>query len=214
MRGRRPVRRLRTAPVEALLVLALATPGAAAIPGDDLVGRVADGSGRGGDVPASASTPALVSTLLGMREPARDRDETAQWGWPLAGQPPIVKAFDPPAQRWLPGHRGIDLGGVEGERILAVDDGVVTFSGEVAGVGVVSVTHASGLRSTYQPVADRVDRGARVARGDTLGTLELAGGHCVLRACLHLGAVRGRDGYVDPTPLLLGVDLALKPVEG
>lgn len=161
----------------------------------------------------TGEAPALVSALLGVREPVGDRDETAVWGWPLSGQPPIVRGFDPPAQRWLPGHRGIDLGGVEGERVLAVDDGVVSFSGEVAGVGVVSLTHASGLRSTYQPVTDRARRGERVGRGEGIGTLALDGGHCTLRACLHLGAVRGRDGYVDPTPLLLGVDLALKPVE-
>lgn len=159
------------------------------------------------------STGLLASVLVGVREPASDRSETTLWGWPLAGTPRIVRGFDPPVQRWLPGHRGVDLAGVEGERVLAVDDGVVTFSGDVAGTGVVSVTHASGLRSTYQPVSDRVDRGDRVGRGDPLGRLAVAGGHCTLQVCLHLGAVRDRDSYVDPTPLLLGVDLALMPVE-
>ncbi len=35
----------------------------------------------------------------------------------------------------------------------------------------------------------------------------------MIRACLHLGAVRNRDDYVDPTPLLLGVELTLLPVD-
>ena len=69
------------------------------------------------------------------------------------------------------------------------------------------------LRSTYQPVSDRVGRGERVARGDRIGTLDV-GGHCLLADCLHLGAVRGRDTYVDPTPLLLGAELTLLPVGG
>lgn len=142
-----------------------------------------------------------------------DRRRTALWGWPLVGTPPVVATFDPPAQRWLPGHRGVDLGGVAGEPVLAVDEGVVTFSGEVAGVGMVSVTHESGLRSTYQPVIGRVPRGERVGRGQALGTLDTTASHCVPGTCLHLGAVRGRDDYVDPLPLLLGAELSLLPVE-
>jgi murein DD-endopeptidase MepM/ murein hydrolase activator NlpD len=123
-----------------------------------------------------------------------------------------VRGFDPPARRWLPGHRGIDLAGLEGEAVLAVDAGVVSFSGQVAGVGVVSVTHRSGLRSTYQPVSDPAARGERVRRGDRIGRLDASGSHCAPSVCLHLGAVRDRDSYVDPTPLLLGVELALLPV--
>lgn len=166
---------------------------------------------------SSSSSPPdvglLASTLLGLRAnpAAGDRSRTAEWGWPLVGTPEIVRGFDPPAQRWLPGHRGIDLAGVAGEAVLAVDDGVVTYSGVIAGVGMVSVTHESGLRSTYQPVLDRSERGDRVARGAVIGSLDV-GGHCLARDCLHLGAVRGRDGYVDPTPLLLGAELTLLPV--
>lgn len=148
------------------------------------------------------------------RAASTDRSETAIWGWPLAPVPEIVKRFDPPAQRWLPGHRGIDLAGVAGEPVLAVEAGVVTYSGQVAGVGIISVTHASGLRSTYQPVAERLDRGSRVGRGERIGVLDSAGSHCAPRDCLHLGAVRDRDSYVDPTPLLLGVELTLLPVGG
>lgn len=164
----------------------------------------------------------VLSQVLGIRDlsdpggtgTSGDRRRTALWDWPLVGTPPVVKTFDPPAKRWLPGHRGIDLAGVAGEQVLSVDAGVVTFSGQVAGVGVVSVTHDSGLRSTYQPVEDRVTKGERVSRGQHLGTLDTVGSHCVLRDCLHLGAVRGRDAYVDPLPLLLGVELTLLPVDG
>lgn len=167
---------------------------------------------------AGASQVGLVSSqVLGVRAlPSAgtdDRQRTAVWGWPLAGTPEIARPFDPPARRWDSGHRGIDLVGVSGEPVLAVDDGVVTFSGVIAGVGVVSITHASGLRSTYQPVEDRASRGDRVTRGDRVGRLA-GGGHCrgAVVDCLHLGAVRGKDAYVDPTPLLTGVELSLLPV--
>ncbi|MFK5634781.1 MULTISPECIES: M23 family metallopeptidase [unclassified Ornithinimicrobium] len=158
-------------------------------------------------------SPEAAPVLSAAPPPAADPDDRAVvtlWGWPLAGTPDVAHGFDPPAQRWLPGHRGIDLVGVAGENVLAVDAGVVTYSGQIAGVGIVSVTHPSGLRSTYQPVADRLPRAARVGRGERLGSLDV-GGHCVLADCLHLGAVRGHDRYVDPTPLLLGVRLRLLP---
>lgn len=135
-----------------------------------------------------------------------------RWDWPVAGSQQVLRPFDPPAQRWLPGHRGVDLAGVTGAPVWAVEPGTVTFSGEIAGAGIVSVTHADGIRSTYQPVEDRVARGTRVAAGDRLGAL--AAGHCPLRPCLHLGAVRGRDHYLDPMLFLRPLRLVLLPEEG
>lgn len=210
----RVMRAVRAAGV--LLVCCLVLPAAAttSIGGSDeataTAGAVAGAQGTLG--PGRAM---VTSQVLGTRETteaARDRGDTAVWGWPLAGVPDLVRGFDPPERRWSAGHRGIDLAGVAGEPVLAVEAGVVTYSGVVAGVGVVSLTHASGLRSTYQPVSDRAERGDRVARGTVLGRLDAGGGHCTPGDCLHLGAVRGRDGYVDPMPLLLGVELTLRPV--
>lgn len=194
----------------AVVTLALLSVPVAAAPVDDPPGGVA---GR-----APEATGLVASQVLGIR-PGRttsgdvgDRARTAQWDWPLVGVPQVARAFDLPARRWLPGHRGVDLVGVAAERVLAVDAGVVTFSGTIAGMGMVSVTHEDGLRSTYQPVEDRAARGDRVRRGESIGVLRSTGSHCVLDACLHLGALRGRDDYVDPLPLLLGAQLTLLPV--
>jgi murein DD-endopeptidase MepM/ murein hydrolase activator NlpD len=120
--------------------------------------------------------------------------------WPLA-PPSVVRRFDPPPEPWLAGHRGVDLAGAVGDPITSTGPGVVVFAGPVAGRGVVSVLHAGGLRTTYEPVVPLVSIGDRVPGGAAIGTL--AAGHpgCPVAACLHWGA--RRDGeYLDPLALL------------
>ncbi len=115
--------------------------------------------------------------------------------------PRIVGRFDPPTQRWLPGHRGVDLAAATGADVLAADDGVVAFAGVVAGKPVLSIDHADGLRSTYEPVTAIVGTGTSVSRGQVVGTLASADGHCAPAACLHWGARRGKN-YLDPLSLV------------
>jgi murein DD-endopeptidase MepM/ murein hydrolase activator NlpD len=128
------------------------------------------------------------------------------WQWPLRPAPDrVVRDFNPPAQRWLAGNRGVDLAGVPGQPVHAGGAGIVTFAGEIAHVGVVSVT-TGALRTTYEPLQVRVHRGQPVAAGDVLGTLTAAGSHCPPAACLHWGLLRadaaGVWTYLDPLALL------------
>lgn len=128
-------------------------------------------------------------------------DAPGRWTWPLGpAQTAIVHAFDPPQEPWQPGHRGVDLAGVEGSAVYAAGDGLVTYAGLVAGVGVVTVTHGE-LRTTYQPVAPAVAIGQRVEAGQQIGTLDMAASHCAPSACLHWGLLRG-EVYLDPTSLI------------
>jgi murein DD-endopeptidase MepM/ murein hydrolase activator NlpD len=122
------------------------------------------------------------------------------WTWPLTGPSAIVHAFDPPAEPWQAGHRGVDLAGIEGEPVYAAGSGVVTYAGLVAGIGVVTVTHGD-LRTTYQPVTATVRGGEQVAVGQQIGTLDGAGNHCAPSTCLHWGLRRG-DVYLDPMSLI------------
>ncbi len=124
-----------------------------------------------------------------------------RWTWPLNPIPRVVDRFDPPTQRWLPGHRGVDLATEAGADVLAADDGVIAFAGVVAGKPVLSIDHANGLRSTYEPVAAFVGTGTSVSRAQVVGTLASADGHCAPAACLHWGARRGKD-YLDPLSLV------------
>ncbi|MBU6214100.1 MAG: M23 family metallopeptidase [Actinomycetales bacterium] len=121
-----------------------------------------------------------------------------------------LRGFDPPAQPWLAGHRGVDLAADVGDAVVSARAGVVLFAGPVGGTPVVTIDHGQGLHSTYQPVQATVTVGQPVLGGDEIGRLT-AGAHCT-RSCLHLGARRG-DAYLEPFAALglLPVLLPLLP---
>ena len=143
------------------------------------------------------------------------------FGWPLPGGDPagppapgapalVVRRFLPPPTPYGRGHRGADLAAAPGTAVASAGAGVVVFAGTLAGRGVVSVRHADGLRTTYEPVVVGVAAGAPVARGTVLG--RVAAGHRGCPAgCLHWGLRRavagapgGREQYLDPL-LLVGL---------
>jgi murein DD-endopeptidase MepM/ murein hydrolase activator NlpD len=94
--------------------------------------------------------------------------------------------------------------------VLAAASGVVTHVGVVAGRGTVTVLHANGVRTTYEPVLARVLRGEAVDAGQVLGVVD-GDSHC--GTCLHLGALRGRV-YLDPMTLLSPRRVVLLPLGG
>lgn len=135
------------------------------------------------------------------------------WTWPLVPTPAVVRPFAPPPSPWLAGHRGVDLAGSVGQLVRSAGPGVVAFAGQVAGRPLLSVDHAAGLRTTYEPVEPSVPQGRAVAAGDTLGVL--VGGHpgCPVAACLHWGLRRG-ETYLDPLLLVRTARMRLKPLSG
>jgi murein DD-endopeptidase MepM/ murein hydrolase activator NlpD len=125
----------------------------------------------------------------------------------------VIRKFRAPLTEYGRGHRGLDLAAEVGAPVLAVDGGVVTHAGLVAGRGTVTVRHDGGLSSTYEPVSPGVVVGSTLAAGDAVGTVAARAGsaHCGARSCLHLGARRG-NAYLDPLPLLVGGRVALLPL--
>jgi murein DD-endopeptidase MepM/ murein hydrolase activator NlpD len=136
--------------------------------------------------------------------------DEGRWRWPLLPRPVIDLGFVAPGSAWGAGHRGLDLVGPAGQTVLAVEAGLVTHVGSVAGRGTVTLRHHDGLRSTYEPVDAAVRLGQAVRAGDVLGRLVAPGSHCA-SPCLHLGARRGAD-YLDPQPLLLRPRIILLPL--
>lgn len=128
-----------------------------------------------------------------------DEPNSAPWVWPT-GTRVVSRPWEAPAGDYAAGHRGLDVPAAIGDAAVAVDDGVVTFAGPVAGRSVVTIEHGGGLRSTLDSVTPTVASGDTVEQGDTVG--RVAVGHCPASdPCLHLGA-RLDDRYVDPTPYL------------
>jgi len=134
------------------------------------------------------------------------------WAWPLDPRLELERRFDPPDQRWLPGHRGVDLRAGVGQAVRSPAAGTVTFSGALAGRGVVVVSHADGLRSTFEPVAKGPGVGARVGQAQSIGVVTAEDGHCAPRTCLHWGVLRGRT-YLDPLSFLGRPPIILLPLD-
>jgi len=136
-----------------------------------------------------------------------------RYRWPLDGVPRILRAFQPPPQRWAAGHRGVDLLGTDGLVVRAAGDGIVHFAGQVAGRFVISINHEDDLRTTYEPVIPSVRAGQVVQAGDPIGVL-YTGNHqgCAGSTCLHWG-LRQNGQYLDPLSLLGLGQLRLLPVD-
>lgn len=147
-----------------------------------------------GTAPSAAPTPVVV----------------ALWTAPLGDPLTVTRPFVAPASPYGPGHRGVDLAGAPGATVGAAGTGVVVFAGMVAGRPVVSVAHADGLRTTYEPVTPSVAAGQAVARGSPIGSLLPGHPGCPAAACLHWGLLRG-ETYLDPLLLLEPPRIRLLP---
>ena len=214
------------AAVTAALVAVVAVSSAAGVRGSDSPdpGRAVQGA-----VAGAVQPPDAAAAVAGMGErpggiqlprpaatsadgsPAAVTAARPRWRWPVQPRPPVLRPYRAPVTTYGAGHRGLDLGARRGEPVLSVEAGVVTHAARVAGRGTVTVTHADGLRSTYEPVSPTVSVGEQVLVGDVLGVLQPGRTHCGARMCMHLGARRGA-GYLDPLPLLVSGTLALLPL--
>lgn len=161
-------------------------------------------SAKLGSAPVStASAPAGPKASAAAGEAAKTTRVVSRgdFAWPLSPRPAVRRRFERPRNQWSQGHRGVDLLAAVGQPVLSAGGGVVAFSGVIAGRGVISVRHPGGLRTTYGPVDERLASGAVVHRGDRIGVLSPAPGHCAPLTCLHWGVISERT-YRDPLSLL------------
>lgn len=105
----------------------------------------------------------------------------------------IVDPFRAPACTFCPGNRGLEYRPPSGTSVVAAADGVVRFSGVVAGVRYVVVDQRDGRTATYGRLATaQVGIGAALRAGDVVGTTTDR---------FYFGLREG-DRYIDPAPLL------------
>ncbi len=94
-------------------------------------------------------------------------------------------------------HRGLDFGGAPGSHVLALADGVVTYSGNNGGYGnLVELEHADGYRTRYAHNDENlVSVGATVHKGQVIAAMgstgKSTGSH------VHV-EVRSKGKAVDP----------------
>jgi murein DD-endopeptidase MepM/ murein hydrolase activator NlpD len=158
---------------------------------------------------AVLALPTVLLVLTVLAVPAGAEAEPADWRWPVEGGRTVIRRFDPPAQPWLAGHRGVDVAARPGAQIRAAGAGTVAFAGSAGGRGAVTIVHPEGLRTTYLPVHPKVRPGQAVAAGEIIGVLEHVTGHCRM-ACLHWGLLRG-ERYLDPLVLFGAGEVRLLP---
>ncbi|PRB18946.1 murein hydrolase activator EnvC [Microbacterium sp. MYb62] len=147
----------------------------------------------------------LLLLLLAVASPAAasnpdDRGDPPRWTWPLTGPHVVVAEYRAPAHDYGPGHRGVDLGASVDAVVVAPADGVVAFRGGVVDRPLLTVTHADGLVTTFEPLRSTLAPGDAVSAGQALGYVDV-GGHSPPGA-LHLG-VRLDGAYINPM-LLFG----------
>ena len=176
---------------------AVATLTGTPLPGTTLTGTTLPGTTLTG--PTRRTSPPAALADAG----APSRPGSGPLAWPLAPRPAVRRLFDQPRSQWSGGHRGVDLLATVGQPVLSAGDGVVAFSGVIAGRGVITIAHQGGLRTTYEPVGQRLRSGARVHRGTPIGVISPTAGHCAPLTCLHWGAISAAT-YRDPL-LLVGV---------
>jgi murein DD-endopeptidase MepM/ murein hydrolase activator NlpD len=84
--------------------------------------------------------------------------------------------FHPILQTWR-AHLGVDYAAPTGTAVRSVGDGVVEFAGTQGGFGnVVFINHRSGHTTVYAHLSRiSVQRGARVAQGQTIGAVGATG---------------------------------------
>jgi murein DD-endopeptidase MepM/ murein hydrolase activator NlpD len=110
-------------------------------------------------------------------------------------------------------HKGLDFAGVRGSPVLAVAEGVVTFSGRQSGYGnLVEIRHPDGKVTRYGH-CDRllVKEGASIDRGQTIATLGSTGrstGPHVHFEVLIGGKQVNPIKYVDQTNLVIDTSTA------
>ncbi|WP_315105118.1 M23 family metallopeptidase [uncultured Microbacterium sp.] len=124
------------------------------------------------------------------------------WRWPVEGTRRVSVAYRAPAHAYGPGHRGMDIVASAGDAVVAPAEGVVAFQGVVVDRPLLTIRHADGLVSTFEPLESPLRAGDPVRRGQDIGRVA-TGGHTPPGA-LHIG-VR-RDGeYLNPLVLFGGL---------
>lgn len=147
---------------------------------------------------------AVVGSAAGSAPP--ESKDWPRWRWPLTGSHSVVAPFRAPAHAYGAGHRGVDLKSSHGAVVVAPREGIVAFRGMVVDRPLLTIEHADGLVSTFEPLESNLVPGDLISAGQEIG-LVAGGGHSPAGA-LHVG-VRRDDDYINPMLLFGDVPRAI-----
>lgn len=119
-------------------------------------------------VPEPAAGPAQKSTATPKPAPVVRSSDPGEWIWPVEGR--IISNFKPND----PARKGIDIGGKEGQPVVASAGGEVVYSGSgLIGYGeLIIIKHSEQLLSAYAHNRKRlVKEGQQVSRGDRIAEM-------------------------------------------
>lgn len=121
----------------------------------------------------------LLEELIMKRHLGDSGEQSALSGWPVrSGYITSTFGFRRDPYRGRSAfHKGVDFAGARGSPVLAVAEGVVTFSGKQSGYGnLVEIRHKDGLVTRYGHCQKLlVSEGATIDRGQTIATLGSTG---------------------------------------
>jgi Peptidase family M23 len=144
---------------------------------------------------------AVSVALLALAQPAR-----GEWVWPLHGE--VITMYRNGDDPYAGGqHRGIDIAGAMGTRVVAATGGDVRFAGTAGSSGLtVSVRTSDGRFDTsYLHLSTAsVREGDSVSAGDALGAVGTTGSRSAVEPHLHFGVreAGSRHAYRDPLDFL------------
>lgn len=167
-----------------------------------LVLSVVLGTMPGGSSPSAGAVTSAAATASAQELYSAVGDGTHRvlWRWPLDGVRVVATAYRAPAHEYGAGHRGVDLATATGSAVRSPAQGTVAFRGTVVDRPLLTIEHAGGIVSTFEPLESTLSPGDAVSAGDEIGRVA-TGGHAI-PGTMHLG-VRVDGHYINPL-LLFG----------
>ena len=122
-------------------------------------------------------------------------------------EPPIklINQYRQPNSDYSAGHRGVDYLVSVGQRVFAPADGQVWFSGKVVNRSLLSLSHAGGYLSEFEPLCSELKKGDMILKGQEIGRVCEPDAsyvpHCASASCLHF-SLRSFGSYLSPLVLI------------
>jgi hypothetical protein len=125
-------------------------------------------------------------------------DPRGSWISPLESTPTLAHDYRAPLTQFGPGHRGIDYRAKGKTNLVAPANGVIAWANMVALQPTVSIQHANGYRTAYQPACTDLTVGTPVTQGQVFAVVcdNIPAAATAADLAKYAGGVIGKVGKV------------------